>query len=91
MAKNAYHYYGVKDDYAWHFESPTQPKYIQWWQPNLIGRSDVSWCEGPQGGVRVIHTSWSKGIFKKYGYITQNPDEMKEFMWVKLKSVTVSK
>jgi hypothetical protein len=88
---NLYNYYGVKDDYAWHFVGPQSPITIRWWQPKLISESDVVWCEGPQGGVRLVHSNFWKGFHRARGYITQQPEEMKEFMWVKLKAVSLGK
>ena len=37
--------------------------------------------EGPKGGVKVI---FDDGQSADHGYITQQPEKMKEFMWVKL-------
>lgn len=90
MAK--YHYYGVLNEDAWHLESYNPPKIEQWYQPKLFTNSDLIWCQGPKGGVRLVHESWDhtiKGdgtLFRKHGYITTHPEAIKEFMWVKLRA-----
>ena len=40
------------------------------------------WREGPKGGVKIVHNRSVDGYH--YGYITNNPAAMKEFMWAKL-------
>jgi hypothetical protein len=50
-----------------------------------ISYSDKVWIQGSRGGVKIIkdRETYPSGI---YGYITKNEDEMKKFMWAKLKS-----
>lgn len=40
------------------------------------------WRVGLNGGVKVMYNTSLDGIH--YGYITNNPEAMKEFMWAKL-------
>lgn len=44
------------------------------------------WIEGPRGGVKVVKDRESN----MYGYVTNNEEEMKAFMWAKLQAVEVS-
>ena len=92
MAK-VYQYYGVKDDYAWTLRSNNAPANLHWYQPRLFGESDIVWCQGPMGGIRVVHRSWFNGYYartRRYGYIANNPQAMEEFMWIKLKAVDLT-
>jgi hypothetical protein len=83
-----YHYYGVQGDYTWHLRSTHAPKVERWFQPQLFTNSDLIWCQGPKGGVRLVHFNWMRNPseFRKYGYITTHPESIKEFMWVKLRA-----
>ena len=52
---------------------------------------DRVWCQGPQGGVRIVSENWMSQVYEKnqktyYGqkYVTRNEKAMKEFAWVKL-------
>lgn len=91
-----YRYYGVKGDDAWAFDSTSDPKMLNWWQPKLIEESDYVWCQGPKGGVRLVYQNWDRAYetdfacFKKQGYITNDPEAMKEFAWVKLRARTLT-
>lgn len=88
-----YHYYGATGDWAWHLPSNNADTMIKrWLAPKLFLNSDLVWCQGPQGGVRLVHQDWTKTnfVFRKQGYITTDPEAMKEFMWVKLKAITLS-
>jgi hypothetical protein len=52
------------------------------------------WQQGPKGGVKLVHESWTRcdGVkFRKHGYITQDNEAMKEFMWVKLTAKDLNK
>ena len=48
---------------------------------NLIRYSDKVWREGPRGGVKIVKNRTSS---HRYEYVTNDPTEMKEFMWIKL-------
>lgn len=85
---NQYNYYGTKGDYTWRLTSTSSPTQLRWFQPKLIRESDLVWCEGPKGGIRLVHYDWMKfpHEFRKLGYITNNERAMKEFAWIKLKA-----
>lgn len=87
-----YNYYGIKDGFTWHM--PTEYRHHKYWLPKMFAHSDVVWCQGPFGGVRVVHQNFgasiAEGRFRKIGYITTNTKEMEEFTWVKLKAKTIS-
>lgn len=88
-----YNYYGVKDGEAWHMATDYRPSYVHWFQPALFRESDLVWCQGTQGGVRLIHENWNligSKNFRKLGYITTNEKAMQEFTWVKLKARTLT-
>lgn len=53
----------------------------------LVTLSDKVWLQGPRGGVRVIKDRMG---YSYTGYVTNNPEYMKEFMWVKLQAQTVN-
>lgn len=80
-----YNYYGFKGDHAWHLVSASSPLATRWFQPRLFEQSELVYCQGPRGGVRIVHTH----IAGQYGYIRQNSKAMKEFAWIKLKARTV--
>jgi hypothetical protein len=44
------------------------------------------WCEGPQGGISLVHQSWKCKTNFKTGYVKNDPEAMKEFMWIKLRA-----
>jgi len=94
MDKHPYHYYGVKDNEVWHLASRTRPSMMSWWTPKIISESDVVWCQGLRGGVRLVHYNWIKSDnaheFKKFGYITTDPEAMKEFAWAKLRARNIN-
>jgi hypothetical protein len=49
-----------------------------------ISYSDKVWVQGSRGGVKVIKDQESNtGLI---GYITKNDNELKKFMWAKLKA-----
>ena len=48
--------------------------------------SDKVWRQGPRGGVKIIKDRFTSVC----QYVTNNEVEMKEFMWVKLQSQTVT-
>ena len=83
-----YNYYGVKGDEVWHHKSDAGPRNLRWFVPKLFEESDKVWCQGPQGGVRLVHYNWAlySDVFRKYGYITRDREAMKEFAWIKLKA-----
>ena len=64
--------------------------------PRLFNESDLVWCQGPQGGVRLVHQSFWHQISESYehrkiGYITRDETAMAEFAWIKLKAVPINK
>ena len=87
-----YNYYGFKGDYVWHLAGqPFVPHNLIWFQPRLIKESEVVWCQGPRGGVRVVHINplqWESP--RQYGYIRPDTEAMKEFAWIKLKAQTLN-
>lgn len=88
---NAYNYYGSKGDYVWHLAAQSDPRELKWFQPRLLKDSDVVWCQGPRGGVRIVHINHLQWIGpRRYGYIRPDTEDMKEFMWIKLKAHTSS-
>ena len=88
MSRIRYHYYGVKGEEAWHFPSNCRPGMMNWFIPKLFEGSDIVWCQGLKGGVRIVYTDWAKNAFefRKYGYITTDAEAMKEFAWAKLRA-----
>jgi len=90
MDKHRYHYYGVKGEESWHFSSNTRPNLIAWANQRLFVGSDLVWCQGSKGGVRLVFHNWALDSFRKYGYITQDEKAMQEFMWVKLKAKDIN-
>ena len=86
-----YNYYGVKGDYAWHIVSPAKYGKYGHNNPLLFHESDTVWMVGPYGGVKIIHHDPHGEVlnFKPFTYITKDEKEMKEFMWVKLRAVTL--
>lgn len=42
------------------------------------------WREGPKGGVKLMRDRRPEMWCASYIYITQNKEEMKDFMWAKL-------
>lgn len=88
-----YNYYGIKGNDAWHIVSNYRPMHLHWVAPELIQNSDLIWCQGIQGGVRLIHKNWRVNMadnFRKLGYVTTDEKAMQEFAWVKLKAKTIS-
>jgi hypothetical protein len=86
-----YHYYGVKGDFAWKLATQSDPGELKWFQPRLLRDSDVVWCQGPRGGVRIVHINHLQWIGpRQYGYISQNSKAMQEFMWIKLKAQSLN-
>ena len=59
--------------------------YIVGWQSRLARLSDRIWRQGPKGGVKIIKGRGQHG----YGYVTNNEEMMKKFIWVKLKAQPV--
>jgi len=52
-----------------------------------INLSNKIWRQGPKGGVKIIKDRIG---FSYTGYVTNKPEYMKEFMWVKLKAQAVN-
>lgn len=53
-----------------------------------ISYSHRVWKQGPRGGVKIIKDKkTNKNLF---GYVTQNDEAMKEFIWVKLKAQSLT-
>lgn len=83
---NYYNYYGIRNNFAWHFKSYVRFSYVKYC-PSLFRLSNEVWCEGPMGGVRHER---SDTVGYTSGYITKNETEMKKFMWVKLKAISLN-
>ena len=49
-------------------------------QSRLASNSHRIWCQGPQGGVKIVKDR----ITCLYGYVTKNKTAMKKFTWIKL-------
>lgn len=90
MAK--YNYYGIRGEYAWHLATDENSLQMKWYIPKLFGKSEIVYCQGPRGGVRVCHIAfWDvEHSQKRYGYCKKDSKEMKEFVWVKLKAKTLN-
>lgn len=80
--------------YYEHFE-PHQVFYNINWAKGYLNnyQFDRVWCQGPQGGVRIVSENWMSQVYEKhqktyYGrkYVTKNEKAMKEFAWAKLKA-----
>jgi hypothetical protein len=52
-----------------------------------INLSNKIWLQGPKGDVKIVKDRTGFGYT---GYVTNNPEYMKEFMWAKLKAQTVN-
>lgn len=90
MAERRYNYYGVHEGKTWHMVSNSGPTMMRWWMPELMSKSTKVWCQGPQGGIRVVRHNWDFGNrLQKIGYVTQDEKAMKEFAWVKLTAQTI--
>lgn len=77
-------YYGVRGDFAWHMKTQ-HTRLNRHLAPRLFRESDVVYCQGPRGGVRVVHVQdWLSN--HQLGYIRQHSEAMKQFVWVKLKA-----
>jgi hypothetical protein len=86
-----YNYYGVQGDNAWHMNSDYRPNYLRWFHQSIITESDIVWCQGSRGGVKLVHHNfWTTGQHKKLRYVTQDDIEMREFLWVKLRARTIN-
>ena len=55
-------------------------------KPSWMYESSQVWCERPQGGISLVHQSWKGRTFFKTGYIKNDPEAMKQFMWTKLRA-----
>ena len=79
-----YHYYGVKDDFAWKlalgnkFRSANSQH-----MPRLMRESDQVWCQGPRGGVQLV--KWDYWDYWAT-YLRRDSEKMKQFTWVKLRA-----
>jgi len=78
-------YYGVKGDYAWHMRTQHTELSLRM-APRLFRESDVVYCQGPRGGVRLVHVNYWYAMEPAGGYITKNSEAMKQFAWVKLRA-----
>ena len=80
--------------YYEHFSPHTVYYTIDWARGYLNNyQFDRIWCQGPQGGVRIVSENWmvdeyATGAKHYYGrkYVTRNEKAMQEFAWVKLKA-----
>jgi hypothetical protein len=77
-------YYGVRGDYVWHMKTQ-HTRLSTHLAPRLFRESDVVYCQGPQGGVRVVHV---RDFIQQgtYGYVRRDSEAMKEFVWIKLRA-----
>jgi hypothetical protein len=81
-----YHYYGVKDNWAWQLDwhkswLPHKPHTNSLHMPRLMRESDQVWVQGPRGGVQLIKcTYWDYWAT----YLRRDSEKMKQFLWVKL-------
>jgi hypothetical protein len=55
-------------------------------KPSWMYDANQVWCEGPQGGISLVHQSWKCKTNFKTGYVKNDPEAMKEFMWIKLRA-----
>ena len=78
-------YYGVRGDYVWHMKTQ-YTRLNRHLAPRLFRESDVVYCQGPRGGVKVVHTNYWMRDRPNFGYITKDAEAMKQFVWVKLKA-----
>jgi hypothetical protein len=91
-----YNYYGVKGDYVWHLASDENCTTTHWFKPKLFNQSEVVWCQGPRGGVKICHIDWANDIYMqgqkryRYGYCKPNSQAMQEFMWIKLRAQSLN-
>lgn len=53
----------------------------------LVTLSDKVWLQGPRGGVKIIK---DRAGIRIQHYVTNDVEEMKEFMWAKLQAQTVN-
>jgi len=82
-----YNYYGFKGNYAWHLATNENSLQMKWYKPKLFSQSEVVWCQGPRGGVRICHVDFNNWSGKyQYGYIRQDSEAMKDFVWIKLRA-----
>lgn len=64
-----------------------------WWRPDLFVTAKKVWRQGPKGGVQLIKTPWlpdREEGWNYLGYITNNPEAMREFSWAILSAVPVN-
>lgn len=80
--------------------SPHTVSYSIGWARGYLNnyQFDRIWCQGPQGGVRIVSENWMSSVYKKnqkqyYGrkYVTRNENAMREFAWAKLKAQPYTK
>lgn len=90
MAKRRYNYYGIHEGRTWHMAANSGPTMMSWWMPKIMSESTRVWCQGPQGGIRVVRQNWDIGDrLRKIGYVTTDEEAMREFAWVKLTAQTI--
>jgi hypothetical protein len=79
-----YHYYGVKDDFAWKLALDNKLRSTKSTSlPRLMRESDQVWVQGPRGGVQLIKgTYWDHWAT----YLRRDSEKMKQFTWVKLRA-----
>ncbi len=82
------YYCEILEDYTYEFPKgvisiPYRHEYITKIR-RAISYSHKVWIQGSRGGVKIVKDRLSNtGL---YGYVTNNDEAMKEFMWVKLKA-----
>jgi hypothetical protein len=71
---------------SWKAGVYSSPGYMGAWhggQSRLSYNSDRIWCQGPQGGVKMVK---DRTRLASFGYVTNNAAMMKKFTWVKLRA-----
>lgn len=66
----------------------------RWLKPDRFIAAKKVWRQGPKGGVQLIKAPWygpdREEGWNYLGYITNNPEAMREFSWAILSAVPVN-
>lgn len=88
----SYNFYIEHKDGVWHM-TQTYGYTGNGWLPTIMRNARRVWQVGPRGGVRVIKQQdfWQfpPPSSSTLGYVTKNPNLMKEFSWIKLCAKTI--
>lgn len=82
-----------RDDYGPGVYSVVTDGSNRLWYPTLnrlLTLSERVWQQGPRGGVRILKEKFWSVKHYGYGYITSNPEAMREFAWLKLRAKAVN-